>query len=292
MKFMNNALMNNKLNPYSFGKPTSADIMMLEKWVSGTTRNDMLSEFEKTFNRNKYMEIRGFGITAWFKVSYDWYGIIPLEGRFKHVLLAMMEGQPFVVREFPDYNTCTVPEITSNDKIFPYYEGVRKTLYSYPGGEFWGKTDKMELIERIAVNTVNFQGYLEESPTFNKLHDMVVELHEKHKYAVSISLYGNEMSSFDKSFYKGKHCDYVVTHIEDRNTHKFIPYEEVLTLCEQYGVNVVKECSSIDDEMIKTTGGYMVQRYQDGEIEYFVQKNADVQIDKTKAVVRDIWEKT
>lgn len=216
-------------------------------------------------------------------------GIVVSAGPWFGTLFDKINGKANIIRGMPKFFEEKEFSIEDNDKIFPYYDGVRITLFVFPEIDiFYGKTDRQEYIKRSASITTDFHAYLEESPNFSKLHDMVMKYGKDH--AISGVCYGSELSSRELSLYKdAPHHNFIVTCIEDKTTHKFLEHNEVIRMCEEFGVDVVRE-TTIDSDIVKQTGGYLVQKYNDGEIMYHGVQNKEIEIDKMKAIINEVWE--
>lgn len=214
-------------------------------------------------------------------------GIVVSAGPWFGTLFDKINGKANVLRGFPVFRESKF-DLNNEDKVFPFYNGTRMTLFSFPEiNIFYGKTDRQEYIKRNASMSTDYQGYLEEDPNFQKLHDFVIS---NPNYAINGICYGPELSSVETPLYKNTlHHKFIITHIEDKTTHKFLEHNEVIKLCERFGVDVVRE-TTIDSDIVKQAGGYLVQKYNDGEIEYYGVKSDEIKVDKMKAIINEVWE--
>lgn len=219
------------------------------------------------------------------KENENWHGAIPLSGGYKHTLLCNINTRPLIIRPFPEYQRSY--SFKEGDQIFPCYNGTQLTLYTLPFGEgiFWGKTNTVNCIDRKSIYSTNYLSHLKEDINFSKIEKMVKELGLN--YAINGILYGKTTSYKKKPMYSNDHR-FIVTHIEDLHTHKFLSHEETVEICEKYSVDVIRECN-VNDDIVNKTGGYVVKRYRDGEIQYFdCSSNNDININKL--IFNKVWE--
>lgn len=226
---------------------------------------------------------------TWAFTDHVSLGLIFYEGPFYYTYAWIHgdTGKPIVIRGIPKFKEEKV-KILQDDLIHPYYHGARITLNLTPNGHIMGKSDWQEATKRMSPATTSLYDFVEAAEGYDKLESMVKEIGED--YHVSIVLYGGEEISFiDTPTYK-KGYQYKVLNLTHKHTHRFIPYIEMKEICDKYGVYAIENVS-IDSQEVKDAGGYIIERFQDGEIEYFSQ-SYDYLIDKRKAVIVNIWEQT
>lgn len=221
--------------------------------------------------------------------NFSYEGIMCDKGLYSGVLIQKVCGKPFVIRNFPQYQQ--VDKIEEDDKVFPYYDGLRMTLYTlnFPDSPlFWGKTDRMDYLKKSTMITSDLLGSLKESSNFANIKKFINELGTK--YALSGILYGNEVSFRKLPIYSKKNY-FIATHIEDIRKHTFLSYEQTKELLYQYNIELICECS-VDSDIIQEVGGYIIQRFNEGELEYFHKEVGSFEIDKKRAMVMEVFERT
>lgn len=272
-------------------KAVAEDYFVLEKYIKIEGHNyETAPYFYKDYFASDPNDLgRIYEGATWAFTDHVTLGLIFYEGPF-HYAYAWVHGdsgEPIVIRGIPKFEETKI-ETQEGDLIHPYYHGARITLNLTPDGHIMGKTDWQEASKRMSPATTSLYDFVEVSENYKNLKKMVEEIGTT--YHVSIVLYGGEQISFiDTQTYNQGH-KYKVLNFINKHTHKFISYQEMKEICDKYDVNVIENVS-IDSQEVEDAGGYIVERFEDGEISYFSQ-SYDYLIDKRKAVIVNIWEQT
>lgn len=271
---------------------TAEDFFELEKWFKQPEVDtyNSLPHYNEWFGRPGKEIGRSYGGATWgFSNIKAKAGLIWWEGPFKFTYaLKEPDDKPFIFRGYPEFKE-EQPELTSNDTVFPYYDGQRVNLFITPRGEFYGRTDWQETLRRMSCNTINFEDYFDEIPDVQNIKDMVHAIGDDYSHSVYGIFYGKDMSSVQLEAYD-KEFRFIVTHIVDHRTYKYLPLSETQEICKKYGVDVI-EHHEMDSQELSKFGGYLIHRQDPKtlEIEYFAERFPNVALDKRKAIVVDLW---